>query len=105
MTFSDSGRSDQNGVVVFADKVASGEIVNLCSLHGRVEFKVEIIDRLLIAKGSRLRATSNLSVTTDDQFVGEDQLEEFGMIQFRTLCFRSRTSRDCERPLSLSCFN
>tara|TARA_R110002072_G_scaffold302999_1_gene490988 strand:- start:8270 stop:8482 length:213 start_codon:yes stop_codon:yes gene_type:complete len=33
VTFSDAGRSDQNGVVVFTDEVASGQVVNLFSLY------------------------------------------------------------------------
>ena len=53
----------------------------MVALYWRVEVKVTIIDRLLIAKRSGLRGTSDLSLTADDQFVGEDQFEEFGMVQ------------------------
>ena len=87
MTLPDAGWSDENCVVVFANEVAGGEVEDLFPFHRRVELEVEIVEQLLVTERGSFGAASDLPIATNDQFVRQNQFEEFGVIELRRFGF------------------
>ena len=66
-------RPNENRVVMFADEVAGGEVIDPFSLHRFIKVEVEIVEAFLISKGGRFGETFDLPITADHHLIFEDE--------------------------------
>ena len=87
MAFANSGRPDEDRVVVFAHEVTGGHVEDLFSFDRRIELEVEIVEAFLITEGRSLGASGDLAIIANDQFIGKDQFQELGMVELGAFGF------------------
>ena len=71
----------------FADEPTGGQVVDLLLVDRWIEREVKVLERLELAKGSRLDPPADEPIRTHDQFVLQDQFQELGMGQLVAGCF------------------
>ena len=87
MALAHARRTDQHTVAALAYEVTGGQFKDHLLLDTAVEFKVELVERLQFPKARRFGVPSDLTITTHNQFVLKDQLQELGVVQAAGLGF------------------
>jgi hypothetical protein len=77
MTLPGSWRCAEQRIASLFNEATGGQFIDLAFLDRRIEAPVEILQTLKFSKRGRLHAPRQLSILTHQQFVLQDQLQEF----------------------------
>jgi hypothetical protein len=98
MGFTDTGRADEENVPVFADEAASGELQDVSSVDRGVEGELKVLDRSGVAEARGVDAALHRAIGADGELIGDDELEELGVIEGVSLSFVEPHLESREKP-------
>ena len=81
MTFPHTGWAQQQDILALMNEPAGGEIIHCFSWHGRIERKIESVDRLAFPEHCLLNPTLDHALMANLYLVLQDQLQELRMVQ------------------------
>jgi hypothetical protein len=81
VTFTDSGRADQEDVFGFIEEASGGQIVDLSAVNAGVEAEVKAVECALFTEGGDLGATFDLSLFAYVKLVLKKQFEELQVVE------------------------
>jgi hypothetical protein len=81
MRFADAGRTEEQDIFGFADKLARRQIVNLLFVDGRIETPIEVLQWFEGVEVGGLGAAFQLALLADVEFVLKDEFQELGVGQ------------------------
>ena len=82
VTLADARWSDEDRIAMFTNEVTGRHVEDLLSFDRRVELEVEVVQLFLVTERCRLGPPGDFAIVADNQLIGQDQLQEFRMIEF-----------------------
>jgi hypothetical protein len=80
MGLAHAGRADQEHISVLTDEAAGSELVDLPAIDRGVEAEVEVLDSASVAEASGVDATRDGAIGANRELVGDNGLEELGVV-------------------------